>query len=329
MSDSLLAHIASNFISQYENVANSSICYLLNKYEAARQALKKLLEVDAVPSRYTTEESTQSSGRPDVTGRDVEGNKTVIIEGKFWANLTENQPNGYLLELPADCGRLLFLAPAARIKSLTLDLEKRLGGEDARMLVRSWDELLEQMERENDKNHDAGLASDLRQLKDLCQKMDVEGMAPLSASDLDPMNGRISAQLADVIDECYPLVRQWEKASFEALRKTATKNDYGFYFCFADFFGCFLYFSSHNWYQKDNHTPIWLRVREARKIGKDGKFYDCEKINHALHAFDPVNADDNEIGIMLKPGMDKNQVIEHIVGTVKEVLEHLDRVVVR
>ncbi len=34
MEKSLLAHIAKNFISEYENVANSSIAYLLNEYKS-------------------------------------------------------------------------------------------------------------------------------------------------------------------------------------------------------------------------------------------------------------------------------------------------------
>ena len=33
MQNSLLAHIASNFISEYENVANSSNAYVLNEYK--------------------------------------------------------------------------------------------------------------------------------------------------------------------------------------------------------------------------------------------------------------------------------------------------------
>lgn len=92
MHNSLLAHIASNFISEYENVANSSIAYLLNEYPSSQEALSKLLDVDVVPTYYVTELATASNGRPDVTGLDASGGKEIIIEGKFWANLTEIQP---------------------------------------------------------------------------------------------------------------------------------------------------------------------------------------------------------------------------------------------
>lgn len=231
MPSSLLAHIASNFTSQYENVANSSICYILNEYPVSRQALKNVLGGDvAAPIRYTAEEATESNGRPDVTCKDAAGNTVVIIEGKFWANLTENQPNGYLRELASADGRLLFLAPDQRKESLKLELEKRMGDKDDRVLVRSWRDFLELIEIENNKNHDSSLSSDLNQLKALCQRMDVEGMPPLSSFDLDPMNGRVSAHLADIIDECNSVLRHWKHADFSGLKMTSKKYGHGFYF---------------------------------------------------------------------------------------------------
>ena len=142
MQKSLLAHIASNFISEYENVANSSIAYLLNKYTSPREALKNILGIDEVPTHYITELSTKSNGRPDVTGLDINGNKAVIIEGKFWANLTENQPNNYLKEL-TDTGKLLFFAPDKRVNSLELEISSRLNQEDGRIIVYSWNNFLD------------------------------------------------------------------------------------------------------------------------------------------------------------------------------------------
>ena len=313
MPNSLLAHIASNFISQYENVANSSVCYLLNECEVVRKVLQSILDIETPPLHYETEESTAFHGRPDVTGKDDNGNTAVIIEGKFWAAMTENQPNGYLLEL-TDTGKLLFLVPDKRKTSIELELKNRLGGENDKVLVRSWHKFLELIEVENNKNHNSRLASDLNQLKALCQKMDVEGMPPLSASDLDPMNGRVSAQLADVIDECNLVLRNWEHANFSGLRKTGKKYGHGFYFSGYKFV-CYLCVASDKWFMRDNHTPIWLSVLD----------YDSEKrqyINRALHSFDSDNSWDDELGIMLQPGLDKNQVVEHIVKRVKEAIEY-------
>ena len=315
MQKSLLAHIASNFISEYENVANSSIAYLLNEYTSPREALKNILGLDEVPTHYITELSTKSNGRPDVTGLDINGNKAVIIEGKFWANLTENQPNNYLKEL-TDTGKLLFFAPDKRVNSLELEISSRLNQEDGRIIVYSWNNFLDLVEVENNKNHNAYLASDLNQLKELCQRMDTEGMPPLSMSDLAPMNGRISSHFSDVIDECQPILKKWKHSDFKGTKKTSSKYGHGFYFCAYDF-TCLLCFDSSEWFRKDCHTPIWLYIW-------DSKWKKSEKIIRVLKNFDIKNSYDDAYGIVLQTGMDKNQVVNHIVNKTKEVLKYLN-----
>jgi hypothetical protein len=315
MQNSLLAHIASNFISEYENVANSSIAYLLNEYPASQAALKNILGIDKVPTYYITEMVTTSNGRPDVTGFDQNGEKAIIIEGKFWASLTDNQPNNYLKELSSD-GKLIFLAPDKRLSSLKIEIEKKLGGENNRVFICSWNNLLELIEIENNKNHNHQLASDLMQLKELCQKMDTEGMPPLSMSDLDPMNGRVASQFSDVIDECNPILREWEHSDFARLITTSFKYGYGFYFRGYEFM-CLLHYDSYNWFVRENHTPIWLKI-----IEKDKK--KTKKISHVLNDFDSLNSYESDYGIVLQTGMDKSQVVDHIAEKVKEVLTYLN-----
>lgn len=314
MQKSLLAHIASNFISEYENVANSSIAYLLNEYPESRVALKNILDVDKVPTHYLTELSTTSNGRPDVTGFDVDGNKTIIIEGKFWANLTQNQPINYLKEL-SDDGKLLFLAPDKRLGSLKIDISKRLDGGSDKIILSSWEKFLSLIEKENSKNYNHHLSSDLTQMKELCLKMDTEGMPPISLSDIDPMNGRRVSQFSDIIDECNPILRGWKHTDFTGLKTQGKKYGHGFYFRGYDF-TCFLSFDSYSWYVNDNHTPIWLQI-------KNQEWQETEIINHTLNYFDSANSFGNNYGIVLHTGMDKGQVVSHIVNKVKEVLEYL------
>lgn len=313
MQNSLLAHIASNFISEYENVANSSIAYLLNKYTAARIALMQLIKVENVPLHYITELSTDINGRPDITGLDDDGNKAIIIEGKFWANLTENQPVNYLKEIK-DKGRLVFLAPEKRIYSLKNELEKRLGRIDHRVSVSSWSSFIDSIERENNKNHNPSLASDLLQLKELCKKMDTDGLPPLSQTDLDPMNGRISYQLASLLDDCHFKLKQWEPTNFKGLQKTSSKYGFGFYFRAYEF-TCKLYFSDHKWFVRNTKTPFWLIVQE--------EFQDSIKINNLLK-INYKTSHENSVGIELKVGMDKTEAIEHIVKTTKDILSLLN-----
>ncbi len=318
MSKSLLSHIAGNFISEYENVANSSVAYLLNEYQAARAALAHVIEMDSVPYYYVTELATKSNGRPDVTGLNANGDKMVIIEGKFWANLTENQPVHYLEEL-SEGGKLLFLTPEKRICSLKTEIDRRLDGVNDRVEVCSWNKFLTLVEAENRKNYNDALASDLAQFRELCRRMDDEGMAPLSASDLDPMHGRMSYYFSEIIDACNHALRDWEHSNFNGLRTTATKNGYGFYF-HGFGFGCFLQFSPYAWFTKGSHTPIWLDIY-------DSKWARSEKIFHYLNMFDSQNSYDEEghssYGIVLQTGMDKYETVHHIRKKVISILEHL------
>ena len=48
------------------------------------------------------------------------------MEAKFWAGLTENQPNAYLARLPLDerPAVLLFVAPEARLETLWPELRR-------------------------------------------------------------------------------------------------------------------------------------------------------------------------------------------------------------
>ena len=315
MKESLLSHIASNFITQYENVANSGVSYLLNKYPAARKVLQSIVELDAVPKNYITELSTDSNGRPDITGIDEDGNKIVIIEGKFWANLTDNQPENYLKELSSE-GKLLFLIPDKRLNSIASEIENRIGSVDSRIAIYSWISFLHLIEIENKKDHDEQLASDLMQLKELCMKMDEEGMPPLSASDLNPMNARLPYQFADIIDECNARLRSWDESRFAGYKSVGYKYGYGFYFKAYEF-GCYLHYSSKAWFTKDTHTPIWLSIQ-------DGDWKKHEKYYSVLDNSRAYNEKDATLyAIILQSGMDKRAIVEHIVDEVKQVLSLL------
>jgi len=315
MQKSLLTHIASNFISEYENVANSSVAYLLNEYSSARKALKNILEFSEVPQYYQTELATKNNGRPDITGLNINGEKDIIIEGKFWANLTENQPTNYLKEISKN-GKLLFLAPKQRLTSLKAEIDKKLSNNSDKVIVCSWLYFLEAIELENNKNHNHHLNSDLIQLKELCQKMDSEGMPPLSESDLDPMNGKRFYHFANIIDECNPILREWQHANFIRLKTTSSKYGHGFYFYGYDF-GCYLVLDSEKWFTHDSHTPIWLYVM-------DNNFKESERINHYLKEYDFINSFDSYYGINLFAGHDKNQTINDIIQKTKTVLTYLN-----
>lgn len=325
MKKSLLSHIAGNFITQYENVANSSISYLLNNYSAAKKSLANILNIGELPSiRFITELATGENGRPDVTGVDENNNKIIIIEGKFWASLTSNQPLNYLNEI-YEGGKILFLSPERRKSLLMIEIEKRVVDENQRALisVHSWAELIESIEYENSKKPNLSLTSDLSQLKSLCDQMDVEGMPPLSASDLDPMNGRIVYQLSDLLDDCRKIMSTWPETDFNKVKAVAYKTGYGFYFR-AHHFGCQLLLSTYNWFTTKSCTPYWLHIGNT-------DFKRDERIVNILSHMDPKNTYDDlpnhylpTYAINIKPGTDRSGTAKQITKRVREVLDFLN-----
>jgi len=218
-------------------------------------------------------------------------------------------------------GKLLFLAPDKRIAPLELDIQHRLNDveDNSRVVICSWSKLLNLIDVENNKNHDHHLASDLIQIKQLCQRMDEEGMPPLSMSDLDPMNGKRAWQFADLIDECNSLLRRWKHSSFKGLNTTPRKGEYGFYFKGHDIL-CYLSFSNYDWYTKESQTPIWLAIHNRHTPHP-------EKIYPILNRFDPEHSYQegrkDKLGIILKTGMDKDQIVKHTVSIVKEAVEFI------
>src|SRR6202011_647329 len=67
--------------------------------------------------KYACQERTENAGQPDIMGRDENGRVVLIIEAKFWASLTANQPVEYLQHINSS-GLLLFISPEVRLQEL-------------------------------------------------------------------------------------------------------------------------------------------------------------------------------------------------------------------
>ena len=205
----LLAHLAWHFQSN-EDAATDTLAYILQKYEGARAALADLLSERASPeegapviSRVSTRGIYPCDGThmiPDLVGfnGNGEGQETVLVESKFWAALTPNQPCGYLrlMESMESASHLLFLAPSSRVDTMWPELvqeaERCLGASDDRgetksvymavvgkkplyLMLTSWLTLLQRMECPEYR-----VGSELQQLKGLCVHT---GEAPYTAPD--------------------------------------------------------------------------------------------------------------------------------------------------
>ena len=117
---------------QTENLAVEALGHILSGSEAARGALSELLHAGGASvgqvAQVRTQDASEDGARPDLAGVDRDGEKRILIEAKFWAGLTENQPGGYLerLESAPQPSALLFVAPAQRMDVLWAELCRRL-----------------------------------------------------------------------------------------------------------------------------------------------------------------------------------------------------------
>ena len=95
-SSSLLAHLTKNFAPHPENVAMEALGHILAHSASARSGLTSILSGTGI-SEYLSYRTQQAEGaalaRPDLTERDAQGRNIVLVEAKFWAGLTDNQPN--------------------------------------------------------------------------------------------------------------------------------------------------------------------------------------------------------------------------------------------
>ena len=169
-------------------MAVEALGYILSKSPSSRSTLNRVLQggVEGLSSieRVLTQVTGDTGARPDLVGFDKEGKERVLIEAKFWAGLTENQPNGYLERLPSDGpSALLFVAPETRRNTLWTELLRRLntdlmdesegdglrsgrvGDCDRYLVLTSWRSLLGQMANQSSEAGDSSAQIDIRQLQ--------------------------------------------------------------------------------------------------------------------------------------------------------------------
>src|SRR5215211_5981256 len=131
---SLLGHIAPVLTLQTENLATEALLYLLQRYKTAHVAFVELMStIDYVPPSdlaFSTQMRMQQGSIPDLVGTTTDGTGVLLVESKFWAPLTPNQPTGYLRRLPKDReGMVLFVAPEGRYEELWQQLVARCQAE--------------------------------------------------------------------------------------------------------------------------------------------------------------------------------------------------------
>lgn len=282
--DTLLAHLSPSFTSQTENIAVEALGYILNKYAGSREGLDDVVRSGVRNVNPVVKVNTQVTAldgtRPDLVGLDEGGAERVLIEAKFWAELTPRQPGAYLERLPKDGPSvLLFLAPEDRIASLwpalrkrAQDAVKKLSEVDAErkcvvvddsqrhLLLVSWTGLLDRMSARTRDEEDA--EADIRQLRGLADFAEEGRFRPIRdrREDFGP-DSRHMRDMKRIIDAATERGVQDGWASRKGLNRTPRRYGYGRYLKLG---GRIAWFGIHTerW-EQGGETPLWLDCEDG------------------------------------------------------------------
>lgn len=340
--NTLLAHLAWKLTDRHEDIAVEALGFIL-KSEATRRTLQQVLRdggADVPPIvRVSTQVHGPGSTRPDLVGFDGQGEETVLIEAKFWAGLTDNQPESYLRRLKR--GRtLLFVAPASRTEALWGELRQRaeipsstpsdhLGEikavstpEDRRMMLTSWADLLRRLELAGDE----GANFAIRQLRGLAKRVDDSSFPPLRKEELGPDLPRRLLGMRKLVDDATARGQNEGFMRTKGLNVTSRPTGYGRYLRI-EWAGAWFGLDFQRWARGSYpDTPIWLSLREWRK-GRSSEDLRARMKPRTL-ANPPRCLDEGErfvVPVHLRRGVEYGAVLDSVVEQLASVAEDLQR----
>ncbi|MBV9790889.1 MAG: hypothetical protein JOZ51_22030 [Chloroflexi bacterium] len=340
---SLFGHLVTQFSTQPENLATESLNYILNRSSTAKQAFMRYLAqagVDpATPVMFQTQMAGPDHAIPDLVGVDAHGQSIAIIEAKFWAGLTENQPLTYLRRLPDQTNSiLLFVAPAKRFSTLWPELiqrckdgghpisdRKEIGNEfligkvDSyhRLALASWRSILTFILRALEAEGQIETAADILQLQGLCERMDDQAFLPLRSQEITGNTGTRIVQFCQLVDEATALAVNEGFASVNKLRSVGAYALYGRYMWLAGN-GCFLQFNANHW-ARLRATPIWLSVKDHQWKLTQTLRDSLSRLEYQEPSRLLRGSDELLIPIELRLDVEKTKVIEAMVSQLREV----------
>ncbi len=290
--NSLLAHLAWKLTNQTETLATEALGYILSQSSAARQALQEAIRtggVDVGPlAQANTEVIGKKNERIDLAALDEQGLERVLIEVKFWAGLTDNQPNTYLERLPEDGAPavLLFVAPEARLETLWPEVLRRadtkfnlhedaasrgiksavVDNSERRLMLTSWRTLLGSMTSRASVDGDSSAERDILQLNALCEREDTEAFLPLRSEEFGPAFPRRMLNLQKLVDDATARGRKEGFIDNQGLRVTPQSYGYGTWIRLGskDTSWAMAWFGvDYRAWARDEETPLWLNFIDS------------------------------------------------------------------
>ena len=285
---SILSYLADKqrFTNGTEDIATEVLGYILSKSAAARNALSDTLFIGGANVGQLSNVNTQVTGdegaRPDLVGRDKHGSERVLIEVKFWAGLTKNQPNTYLERLP-NGGKpavLLFVAPETRLETLwpevlrsaegKFNLSEDTGsqgiksatvdGSERRLLLTSWRTLLGSMSSRASVDGDSSAEQDILQLNALCEQQDSTAFLPLNPGEFGPSFPRRMPHLLNLVQQAIE-DKRLDRFTTKRFPWASSTSSHGRFLWFKDvpvWLGV-----QFTFWARYRETPVWLILRDT------------------------------------------------------------------
>jgi hypothetical protein len=351
MAEHLLGHLARRFTPSEENLATEALTWILRDPSAneALCAIARAAGAD-VPAGLTFvgQLGNPETGRPDVIGLDSGQVERLIIEAKFAAGLTAQQPLGYLGRLPkADAGILLVVAPSARLATLWSELLRavpQLAGSApspsspiskevfavpvgaATLALTSWRHLVSRLLEAVKNSGNPSLAQDVEQLLALTEVMDSQAYAPVNAGDYGPEQARGIQQLEGLIDGVHEAVDNSPTVEHEG-RASHGRIFYGWYLRSrstkkAVWFG----FLPRLWAQQ-GISPLWMQV----KVSQSWSRHRLAQALNPLHALGGVGVFETGesfyVPLTLRPYLSKDETVTDLLEQIQQLVALLDSVI--
>lgn len=352
----LLNLIASKYTNRREDVAVDALGHILGYSAAAREALTDRVRAAGIGVPPIAKVVTQAIGvdgeRPDLAGYDDQDNECLLVEAKFWARLTENQPGGYLDRLRGDpLSALVFVAPPARLGSLWSELQQRLSDQgvnldepkrnvdwmsatirhrNQHLMVISWANLLDGMTQRTENTGDIAASTDIDQLRGLTAREDEEtAFLPLRPEEMNPEIPRRILSWKRVVDG---VVQEMTESGWVRMinkrPRSAYDNMLECYGHMLDFAGTTAWFGvNHDHWATRRNTPLWLELYSSDV--SSGVLPDKEESTQRLKEIEnryPGEGADEDwfVPIFVPTGVEHEAVQDHIVRRLEFISQLID-----
>jgi len=340
--DSLLGHLYSKIRGAPEDIATESLCYILKNSRSARKKFIEYLYGNSQSTEdliFKTQVTGENNERPDIIGMNEKRNEILIIEAKFWAYLTDNQPVGYIKRLQKSqydgLKVLSFICPDKRVSSLWNELKRRcqkttensnksvIFHSNVKMNIFTWKSIInvikQELIAENSK-----LLSDIDQLNGLCSKINEEAFLPIQDEELGIDVAKRIYGYYGLVDKITDRLKTKIGADTSGLQATGFRGGYRRYMRVGEW-TVDLQFNLKYWIE-EAETPLWIGIKEEWDYNPI-----IQKKVESIEEVDQDNIFINKNGETVVPlfsptGVDEATIINNLVSFIGKIFKVLNSI---